>query len=1322
MKLTKTMSGWGRMALAFTIGLSVSGAFATDYAWNGGASGEWTTADNWQPNTGYPNGAGDTASFTPSAATAVTVGSAVEVQGITVGGTSALTITGAAITLGSGGITNTSTQAVGISNNLVIATAKTPLAVTGNGTLSSSNPAGPLHLGGVVSGSGGLYKTGSGELHLYGANTFTGDYEALGNRITKTGATIPNLGALGSGETFIYDGSALGATHAYFDKGMGLTDALGARLVVAATMTIDIPIQLTGDYNNNFSLMVKENCDVTFTGDVDSKGRARLNLNATNAKARFKGKLTHSNYMDLHLYASGAEVFLHKLIVGSNWLGDGGAGGKVHLYGVAGSTASVNWFQQNGIFVCEDENVIPPKLNYFEVQTANCGIELNGFDQKISYINLAKMKFSAGAMEKISSPVGRPAKMRFVGTSVPSFGMVARFDGTAGMEWDPQSESTVYTQSNTVSSTTGELDIKSGVYRLANGATFTKLSSFKLADGASFEVESGSGANFLAYAAEIGSGASFNLANGVNLSFGALKIGIDTIPEGAELTAATHPDLITGNGKITVTGVLPEASWIGPANGLWSDPANWSIGQVPDMNYDVMLANASVLVDAAIAPVHAITVGDGTAATTITVTNANSTLTANYFTVLNNGTVTCTGPFTNEMYMSRVHIVCTNLSIAAGGKIDVTQKGWSGAIFTNVNTKYTAVSNYGFGPGGGGLKTGGWAGFSGAWHGGRGAAYWALSKTDKVIYGDAAHPVTPGSGGEMPIAYGGEVYRLRGWSGGGVVRIEAAKEVVVNGSILANGGGGGLGNSGSSRDTAASGGSVWITCKTLSGSGTISAEGGSMGDPRYPVSYWRDVDTTDLKYGFPGGGGRIAIDYDPVAQAAADVTGLMVSAAAGEYFSGYSSLATRDNWEDAAESGTLHFTDTALVKRLFGKGISGRVVGLTGLSFDGDLDFTRGFFQPMEEGFTLTVAGNLTVTGTAARLEVGGVCLTNLSSRPTIWGGRQMNLLTVGGDFTVAGGGSFAIRAAETNASMRWGAEVRVAGAMTVGSNGYVYASSDGVNFGAPRFLPGSLTVASGGTLSADKRGGLGRHVDASRRSFGFPSDLNNNYSYGPGGGYKPNAAGHGGRGGRSGIVGAALYGIYGEPYDDEWFPIWPGSGGGCDAAGTANYGAGGTGGGIIHVTTPGAIVVDGKVSADGGMDAYYSTDNMYRFGAGSGGTVFLFGETFTGGDGAQITVKGGDGYQRKEGNQLSGTGAGGRIAVWTGYGIHESGMFRAQKHTECPFEFDGSFSAAAGVRLLPPGGTQTNSVDDIAFSLGGEGTVRFGEYVRLPGIRIILR
>ena len=1311
----------GRSLLAAAVSAMTLAAFATDYTWNGGTTGEWTTSANWQPSTGYPDGADDTAMFSPSAATAVTVGSAVSVKGITVGGTGALTLTGATVTLGAGGIASTSTAAVGISNNLAVATAATPLAVTGPATLSTSTPAGPLHLGGVISGTGGLYKSGAGELHLYGANTFTGDFEAIGTGFTKAGVPIAQA-TLGSGETFIYSGSALGATHAYFDKGKTQVNSAGARLNIAASMTVAIPIQLTGDYNNNYSLIVNANVDVTFTGNVTSKGRARLQLSYTNAKARFKGELTHTNYLNLHLYASGAEVFLYKPIYGSTWWADGGKGGKMHLFGTGGT--SVNWFQSSGIAVCEAENVIPPELNYFQVETVYCGIELNGYNQEINKVNVSKLLFKDGAVEKISSPVGHPAKMRFVGTDIPSFGMIAQFEGTAGMEWDPQNAATVYTQSNTVSTTTGELDIKSGVYRLANGATFMKLSSFKLVDGARFEVEAGSGSRFLAMNAVVGSSAAFTLAGGVELMVGNLTVGGNPIPEGTELTQASHPGLIAGAGRITVTGTRPSAYWKGASGGRWGDAANWSIGQVPDMNYDVVLTNASVLVDEAIAPVHAITLGDGVKDATLTVTNATSTLTANYITIANKGVVTCAGPFTNETAMSRVHIVCTNLEIMAGGKIDVTQKGWSGAVWTNIPgaTTYAAISNYGYGPGAGGPLTGSWAGYSGAWHGGRGSAYWLLSTTQKVLYGDAAHPTTAGSGGELPIGYGGVAGGgvRRGWSGGGVVRIEAANKVIVNGSILADGGG--SNNSGSNRDTAASGGSVWITCRTISGAGTVRAAGGSGGDPRYPVSYWRNADTTDLKNGFPGGGGRIAIDYDPEAEAEADVEGLFISAAAGEHYSGYSSLATRDNWEDAAENGTLHFTDTALVKRLFGNGLSGRVVGLAGLSFDGDLEFRRGFFQPMEEGFTLTVAGNLVVTGATARLEVGGVCMTNLSSRPTVWGGRQMNLLTVGGDFTVTDGGSFAIRAAETNATMRWGAEVRVTGAMTVGSKGCVYAASDGVNFGAPRFLAGSLTVAKDGVLSADRRGGLGRHVDAARRSLGFAADLNGFYGFGPGGGYKPNAAGHGGRGGRSGIIGAQLYGIYGEPYDDEWFPIWPGSGGGCDAAGTTNYGSGGTGGGIIHVTTPGAIVVDGKVSADGGMDPFYSTDQMYRFGAGSGGTVFLFGETFTGGDGAQITANGGDGYQNKNGNQLSGTGAGGRIAIWTGYGIHEGGKYRAHKCAECPFEFAGTFSAEAGVRLIPPGGSQTHTEQEIAFSIGGAGTVRFGEYVRIPGSRIVVR
>ena len=1310
------MNGARLLAMASAVAAALV-AHGADYVWNGGASGEWTTADNWLPNTSYPNGAGDTAAFAPSAATAVTVGSAVEVQGITVSGTSALTITGEAITLGSGGITNTSTQAVGVSNNLVIATAKTPLAVTGSGTLSSSNLAGPLHLGGVVSGSGGLYKTGSGALHLYGANTFTGNFEAEGNGKRPDGTNVASNKAYtraASSEVFIYNGSALGAGTATFDRGATTSNIKGCRLTLAEPMTVTTELVPSGDYaDGNGSMMFAKTGVYRFKEKVTTPFRLRVGC-PDNVEVHYEKEVKCSNWhTNDKIGSTGVFNIYYEGILNVSLLNGSGTSSHVHLM-----TTGNAFSQSGGLTIhCGVENAYPiSRSGVWRWNVDYMKVDLGGYDQKIT---------SIGSYEEKATQHGflsaTPAKVRFVGTGSFAFG--GRFYDAAGLEWDPQvAERTLTLTNKTAQTTIGEIEVKSGVLRLSNGATFTKLSSFKLADGAGFEVESGSGGRFLAYGAEIENGGTFTLASGVNLSFGTLTVGTDVIPEGTELTSATHPALISGAGKITVTGARTEAFWTGASGGRWNDAANWSIGQVPDMNYDVVLTNSSVLVDAAIAPVHAITVGDGSTAATITITNDNSTLTANYFTIKDKGVVTCAGPFTNETQMSRVHIVCTNLEIFAGGKIDVTQKGWSGGIWT---PEHTVVSTHGFGPGGGGLAASSWAGYSGAWHGGRGSSYWALSKTDKVIYGDAAHPVTAGSGGEMPISWGGEISRMRGWSGGGVVRIEAAKDVTVNGSILANGGGGGTSNNGSSRDTAAAGGSVWITCRTISGAGNVSAEGGSMGDPRMPVTYWRKQDTTDVRYGFPGGGGRIAIDYDPEAQTAADVDGLFVSAAAGEHCSTFSSLATRDNWEDAAESGTLHFTDTALVKRLFGKGLSGRVVGLTGLSFDGDLDFTRGFFQPMEEGFTLSVAGNLTVTSKTARLEVGGVCLTNLSSRPTVWGGRQLNLLTVGGDFTVANGGSFAIRAAETNASMRWGAEVRVTGAMTVGANGYVYASSDGLNLGAPRFLPGSLTVAQGGTLSADKRGGLGLHLDTARQTFGFPDGLHGYYGYGPGGGYKPNAAGHGGKGGRSSAVGSATYGNDNNVYDDEWFPVWPGSGGGCNTPGTSagNYGAGGTGGGIIHVTTPGAIVVNGTVSADGGIDAYYHTsDWMSNFGAGSGGTVFLFGEIFTGGANAKITAKGGDGLQRKNGNNVSATGGGGRIAIWTGYGIHESGTFHTHKRTECPFEFSGSFSAAAGERLVPTNGTQTHTAEELAFSIGGAGTVRFGEYVRIPGARFIIR
>ena len=1312
-------------------------AFAVDYTWNGGTSGEWTTSDNWTPDTGYPNGADDTAAFAPGEATAVTVGSAIAVKGISISGAGGLTLTGAAITLGADGIASTSTASCGVSNDVSIAAAQTMFKLTGSG---------PLHMGGVISGAGGINKQGHAYIHLYRDNPFTGIYQAWGDRTRPDGTAIGSSAtADGSGDTFIYAGGALGTQKATFDSKQGL-NANCARLIVVGGMTIDTPMEVTGDYNNNGSVVFLGDGDVTFNGDMDSRGRFRSFLRVAK-NVHFKGKLTHNNYLDLH-GVSGSDYHLYAPINGSCYVTIIGTGDvpEVHLYST--ESVSCNWFQDNGVIVCEDTNVIPPQLDYFELPRAACKIDLNGFDQEVRKFVVAKFVQASSGHGFVSAT---PAKFRFVGTSVPSFGARWSFYGSAGFEWDPQTADTTFVQSNAVSETRGALAVTSGKYRLANGASFTSLSSFSVGATATFEVESGSGVNFLAGACTIAEGATFNLPAGVNLKVGTLQLGEQSVSVGTVLTSTTHPNLITGAGAISVTGsrILPRNEWIGADGASWTDPENWSLKAVPSADYEAYIGSGTVTVDAATPKVGLITVADG-------------------------ATITCSGPFTDETDKKTLHLVCGDLVVEKGGKIDATQKGWSGGEWTGTppadpsqitdsgKWSWTAKHATGYGPG---VSSSGWVGYSGGDHGGLGGS-WRLLDRKRVAYGDAAHPTTAGSGGDLPISYGGEIQRdissgtvgyCRGCSGGGVIRIEATGTVRVDGEIRADGKG--HNNTGGSRDCASAGGSVWITCRTIGGSGVVSAAGGSQGDPRFPFNWYRETTGTDGRYGHPGGGGRIAIDYDPAAEAVENVDGLLITAAAGEYYKDWVTLATRDLYESKAEAGTLHFTDTALVKRLFGNGLSGRVVGLTSLEFEGDLDFRRGFFQPAEEGFTLTVGGNLTITNKEARLEVGGVCMTNRAARTTTYAGTQVNRLTVGGDLVIDNGGSLAVRSAEQPeaplkergkaSGARWGAEVTVDGAMTIGNKSCVYAAADGLTLAAPKFTVGSLTVAEGGIFSADRGGGLGKdfHNATMMEIFFGTSDQNQFatsmtedhmdwFGYGPGGGYKCNAAGHGGtgRGGRSFSTsdGSSTYGIDGVAYDDQWFPVWAGSGGGS-ISGNDKGGEGGTGGGIIHVTSAGPIVVNGTVSADGWCSSsIINSGDVLKSGinshaAGSGGTVYLAGDTFSCGAKAKISAKGGSSMQSKEQtNYTSGTGAGGCIAIWTGMSHYLTGKYKTfkdvvySKHADLPAEYADVFDATAGDPLFVDSSTRNEA--QMKVLMGCEGTVAFGHYTEKPGGLLILR
>ena len=134
-----------------------------------------------------------------------------------------------------------------------------------------------------------------------------------------------------------------------------------------------------------------------------------------------------------------------------------------------------------------------------------------------------------------------------------------------------------------------------------------------------------------------------------------------------------------------------------------------------------------------------------------------------------------------------------NLIIPANGEINLFGKG------------YGLDASTGFGPGGS-------TGRSGASHGGQGGDGGGAT-APTVTYGSVTNPVDLGSGCE---SRGGT---SDGRNGGGAVIMTIAENCVLTGNILAEG-------DYKSDYAAGSGGSINITAKTFSGSGTLSVKGG----------------------------------------------------------------------------------------------------------------------------------------------------------------------------------------------------------------------------------------------------------------------------------------------------------------------------------------------------------------------------------------------------------------------------------------------------------------------------------------------------------------
>ncbi|MBI2441767.1 MAG: hypothetical protein HYV35_10400 [Lentisphaerae bacterium] len=634
-------------------------------------------------------------------------------------------------------------------------------------------------------------------------------------------------------------------------------------------------------------------------------------------------------------------------------------------------------------------------------------------------------------------------------------------------------------------------------------------------------------------------------------------------------------------------------TWL-PTGGTndWFAETNWSSGTWPTNGDEVIIANANigVLLTNSTYPLGSLVISNKA---TLIFSNWDTSLSTTNMTIAATGAVTCAGPFNNSVMSNRVWIVCTNLFINSGGKIDVSGRGYAGGSGIGVS---------GSGPGGGVGYSSGYG--SGGGHGGFGGAGSALGGNRNGL---ASSPIIPGSGGG-----GGGGASTPGGAGGGAVLIQAGSNVTINGAITANGNAGGATYGGGG-----SGGSIYISCSSIAGtSGVLNALGG----------------TADTWPG-PGGGGRVALIYNVAAQNV--ITGLQVSTMPA---SGGATL-------PYADLGSLYLSDSRFLLNTV-TNLKGQIYGFSSVSFSA-LTVSNCWLRFPENGFQLTVTNDLAVLGSSGRLELGG----NTSQRgaagyPAAFyctnAGPQA---TIGGNLILSNSASFAVYSGLTNGGFpSYGALVRVTNTMNVGSGCWVYASSHIANGGSVHFLAGNLTIANlNSGFKADYTGFTGGNNGAGYDGLG------------PGHGWGAfrmmgSGAGYGGIGGGSSeATGGSTYGSSNAPVD-------AGSGGGgrdvaiggsgggliwiqvngditqngtisangqtAFTVGTAIWGGGGSGGGIyLYARSFSSTNASAIIRANGGNAA------SATYGGGGGGGRIAIWRMYDRSGGITPTVTAGTGY-----------------------------------------------------------------------------------------------
>jgi hypothetical protein len=532
------------------------------------------------------------------------------------------------------------------------------------------------------------------------------------------------------------------------------------------------------------------------------------------------------------------------------------------------------------------------------------------------------------------------------------------------------------------------------------------------------------------------------------------------------------------------------------------------------------------------------------------------------------------------------------LTIEVDGKVDMTGRGYPGGVSSS------AV-------GGAPPWVLGSVSDAGGSHGGAGT-WWDVANSSGEVYDSVVRPVLSGGGGSLDNDGSGN-----GQSGGGVVEIMAGW-VVLDGEVLA----GGVTNDNGSRAGGA-GGTVWIEAGVLSGSGTISANGG-----------WIKTNTTSTRVG-SGGGGRVALEvgsfvgFDPSVQATAAGAPRYDGLWAVQGCSAPGTVFARDGSMIHGELRIEH--STACANRVVDTELpplgSGSIAGWEPSAGDAWMTAAEALHPRWVGAWVVPVDAGGVELGSFKVLAIDAAGRALLDGADLVVGATSYRGEYRFDRVDVLGGAGLIARDAVWVDEMEIGGAARLSGPVVATEMsvlaGAVLVPAEGDTLRLE--APGTLTVEAGASLDVSGRGYAGGVSGA------------------PAGGAPVNVLGSlsdaGGSHGGAGLAWDTAATTAGEVYDSVTGPRLPGGGGALDNDGS---GTGTGGGGVIDVVA-GSVVLNGQILALGAHN-----DNGSRP-AGAGGTVRITADLLSG----TGVVNANGGFSRSStASKNAGAGGGGRVLL----------------------------------------------------------------------------